>query len=89
MGLANVRHATIPSLSPSMNCIFTHRRGTNFTAYVSFGGAYVNIYTLTGPAISGPVRESTSARSASQDSAFRKPRLSTTSLSSIPSAQRL
>ena len=54
MGLANVNTPTIPSLSPSMDFTLA-RSGDNFTAYVSFGGAYVNVYTLTGPPISGPV----------------------------------
>jgi hypothetical protein len=54
MGLANVNTPTIPSLSPSMDFTLA-RSGDNFTAYVSFGGAYVNVYTLTGPASSGPV----------------------------------
>ena len=54
MGLANVNTPTIPSLSPSMDFTLA-RSGDNFTAYVSFGGAYVNVYTLTGPAISEPV----------------------------------
>ena len=54
MALANVNTPTIPSLSPSMDFTLA-RSGDNFTAYVSFGGAYVNVYTLTGPASSGPV----------------------------------
>ena len=54
MGLANVNTPTIPSLSPTMDFTLA-RSGDNFTAYVSFGGAYVNVYTLTGPPILGPV----------------------------------
>ncbi len=55
MGLANVNTPTIPSLSPSMDFTLA-RSGDNFTAYVSFGGSYVNVYTLTGPAIPGPIK---------------------------------
>ena len=87
MGLANVNTPTIPSLSPSMDFTLA-RSGDNFTAYVSFGGAYLNVYTLTGPSDFGTCTDR-HRRVRRAGSAFRKPRLSTTSLSSIPSAQRL
>jgi hypothetical protein len=55
VGFGDVDTATIPSLSTTMDFTLS-RSGDTFTAYASFGGPYVNVYTLTGPAIPGPIK---------------------------------
>ena len=53
-GLGNVNTPTIPSLSSHMDFTLA-RSGDTFTAYASFGGPYVNVYSLRGPSIPGPI----------------------------------
>ena len=53
-GFGNVNTPDIPSSSSHMDFTLA-RSGDTFTAYASFGGAYVNVYSLTGPAIPGQI----------------------------------
>jgi hypothetical protein len=55
VGFGNVVTATVPSAATTMAFTLA-RSGDDFTAYVSFGGPYMNVYTLTGPAIPGPIK---------------------------------
>jgi hypothetical protein len=50
----NVNTPNIPSSSNHMDFTLA-RSGDTFTAYASFGGPYVNVYSLTGPSIPGQI----------------------------------
>jgi hypothetical protein len=53
-GFGNVNTPTIPVPTDTISYTLS-RTGDTFNAYASFGGAYVNVLSLVGPSITGPI----------------------------------